>query len=198
MSACPDDELIARFVGTFCKLDDWQPFTHEEPPPDELSAGVDPNDWRRILWRPARVRVGAGELKGFRYRLQTKPPPLYEQLITSWRWLEVNLDRLRLFANPPGPGLSRLADRIFQDPVFESHLIANGLIPFAFEGNYDPVCFDTNHPDADGDCPIIAFEHEAMLSFDRIGSSWTRWGSFRQLMMEMIEYADGRAGARTI
>ena len=193
MNAPLDDELIDRFVGTFCMLDSTQCFTHEHPPPEEFDAGVDPSDWQLIRWRPARVEVGADVLAGFRNRLQMTLPPLYERLICSWRWPEVELGRIRLFANPPGPDLASLAERILREPVFCGHLVANGFIPFAFEGSYDPVCFDLNHRRLDGDCPIVAFEHEAMLSFDRVGESWTRWSSFRQLMTETIEEAADQA-----
>lgn len=205
MYAHHDDELIARFVATFCKLDNSQLFTQENPPPDELNAGTDPNDWNCVLWRPAKVQVESEKLNAFYYRIPAKLPPLYERLITSWRWLEVFLYRIRLFANPPGKGLAVLADNILRDPAFVLHLVINGFVPFAFDSgdnsdlhDYNPVCFDTNHRNADGDCPIITFEHEAMLSFDRIGDSWIRWGSFRQLVDETIKFANSRPDIRNM
>jgi hypothetical protein len=204
MDTHADDELTTRFVGTFCQLDGAQLFTHSDPPPDELNAGIDPNDWDRVLWRPAQVCVGAEALKDFYYRLQTKLPPLYERLIASWRWVEVFLYRIRLLANPPGKDLAGLADNILRDPAFVKHLVRNGFVPFGFDSgdnsdlhDYNPVCFDTNHCNGEGDCPIVTFEHEAMLSFDRIGDSWIRWDSFRQLVIETIEFANSRPDIRS-
>lgn len=197
MSIQADEELVASFVGTFCKLNGgcWTP--HDKPPPDELNAGIDPHDWRHILWRPAAIQVGVDGLKSFYHSLPSTLPPLYERLITSWRWLEVDLHRIRLFANPPGPALDGLAENIFSDPVFVSHLVKNGFVPFAFDSGersdqhtYNPVCFDTNHRNERGDCPIMGFEHESMLSFDRLGDSWVLWPSFRDLIMETIKVAN--------
>lgn len=207
MDTLGDEELIARFVATFCKLDGecWRNF--RDPPPVELNAGDDPNDSRIVFWQPAPVLVEAEELKAFYYRLpiRAKLPTLYERLITSWRWLEVRLYGIRLFANPPGDGLTSLAHSILADQVFEQHLVGNGFVPFAFDtgdngdlGTYNPVCFDTNRRQQDGDCPIVGFAHEAMLSFDRIGASWVRWASFRQLVNETIEYADTRPSSRPV
>jgi hypothetical protein len=185
-----DDELIAQFVETFCKLDGDCWTTLRDPPPDELNAGsdLDPENWDRILWRPARIEATRDDLQALYYRLSAKFPPLYERLIVSWRWLEVYLYRIRLLANPPGPELKGLGDNILRDPVFVEYLESKGYVPFAFDGSsYNPVCFDTNHRRSDGDCPIIAFEHEAMLSFHRIGASWKLWDSFRDLMDGTIE-----------
>ncbi len=197
MSNQTDDEFLARFVETFCKLDGDCSGTIEDPPPDELNAGADVNHPQLILWRPTQIKAEPDELESFYRRLPAKLPPLYEQLITSWRWLEVFLYRIRLFANPPGRGLNGLAENILRDPVFVRHLVGNGFVPFGFDTGdnsnlhvYDPICFDTHHRNEDGDCPIVGFEHEAMLSHDRIGESWLKWKSFRELVADTIDFAN--------
>lgn len=179
-----DDELIKAFVES---LEFHQFFTHEAPPPSELNAGIDPNDWNCVRWRPSRIEtprkaiVGNSRLSGVAF------PPLYERLVLTYRWLEVWTHKIRLFSNPPGASLDPLAKRIRGDPVFDGHLFACGYIPFGLDINvYDPVCFNTNKQSSDGDCPVVRFEHEAMLSFDRIGESWVLWPTCRAMMLESI------------
>jgi hypothetical protein len=175
-----DDELIARFVAS---LDMDQFFTHEKPPPGELNAGIDPEDWNCIRWKPKRIETAREELQPIYSRLHKPFPPLYERLVLTWRWLEAWTGNVRLFSNPPESSFVTLTSQTFSDPVFNGHLIANGYVPFGLDlNNYDPVCFDTNELLFDGDCRIVKFEHEAMLSFDRIGESWILWPSCRAMM----------------
>jgi hypothetical protein len=44
-----------------------------------------------------------------------------------------------------------------------------------------------------GDCPVVQFEHEAILCRDVIGKSWRRSLSFRELVYETIELAQSKA-----
>ncbi len=189
-----DDELIRKYVGTFHVLDDGYWTTHDEPPPDELNAGIDPADWRHLLNRPAAIKTERSALTAIYDYTPGNLPPLYERLILSWRGLEVFLHRIQLLANPPDPDLNGLKWNIFRDSVLTSHLIPNGFVPFAcYSDNgihsYDPVCFDLNRRRPDGDCPIRRFEHEAMLSFDHIGESWQLWPSCRAMMEDTIRAA---------
>jgi hypothetical protein len=195
MHGMDDAELIAAFVESFAQLDDGMFFFHDNPPPPELDAGIDPNDWRILRWRPASIPTDATHFADFCWRLGRRLPRLYEKLITSYRWLEVSLGTIRLMANPPGNSLEVLRRNITADPVFESHLIRGGFIPFALDANvYDPICFDVNRMDSNFDCPIVRFEHEAMLSFDRIGNSWILWPSVEAMMVEIVDA--GRAKLR--
>ncbi len=177
-----DVDIISAFVKSF-QFDQF--FTHENPPPDELNAGIDPSDWDCVRWQPAKSETSREEIKRIYADLETKFPPLYEQLVLSWRWLDVEIPGVRMFANPPCATIKPLADTIFRDPVLTGHLVVNGYIPFGFDENaYDPVCFDTTKRHPDGDCPVRKFEHEAMLSFDRIGESWVLWPSCRAMMLD--------------
>jgi hypothetical protein len=188
-----DADLIKAFVESFSKLDDCMFFTHEESCPAELNASIDPDDWNHIRWRPAMVSTDPVHLRDFRWKLGNRLPRLYEQLIVSYRWLEVSLDKIRLLANPPGPSLEDLRRNITRDPVFESLLISNGYVPFARDINiYDPVCFDLNRVSSRLDCPMMRFEHEALLSFDKIGGSWVLWPSVEAMMLDTIEAANRR------
>jgi len=134
------------------------------------------------------------EMRSIYARIQAPFPPLYEQLVLTYRWLEVDLQTVRLLANPPGATLDGLGGEIFRDPILANVLIPRGFVPFgrATDLNYDPVCFDLNGKRSDGDCPIVQFEHEAILCDDRIGERWIRYPSFRELMRATIDLADQR------
>jgi hypothetical protein len=166
-------------------------FYHGKTFPSELNAGIDPEDWNVIRWRPAAIATDEAHLKDFRGRLGRRLPRLYEQMILSYRWLEVHLHKVRLKANPPGESLEELRRNITADPVFKSLLIHRGFVPFAHDlNNYDPVCFDLNAMTEDFDCPILRFEHEALLSHDGIGDVWTLWPSVESMMRDTIEAAN--------
>jgi len=178
-----DDQLIADFVAAF-ETDQF--FDHRNPSPEELNAGIDPQDWNRILWTPKRIETPKSQLRPIYDRFGKPFPPLYERLILTWKWLDVSTKKkVRLFANPPGPTLEPFDRKIFNDTVFHQHLIAAGFVLFGLDiNNYDPICFDTNQPLWDGDCMVVKFEHEAMLSFDRIGEPWVLWPSCRAMMIK--------------
>jgi hypothetical protein len=167
-----DDELIRRFAGTF-----------------ELLDGRDTNvDWP--CGRPAAIVTKRVHLEPLYRRLPRRFPDLYERLVLTYRWPVMDLQIVQLLSNPRGPTLSGLADEIFRDPVLTNTLIPTGFVPFgkATDTNYDPVCFDLNSMTR-GDCPVIQFEHEAILRHDKIGESYRRSSSFRELIYDTIELA---------
>ena len=53
-----DADLIRRFVACFTRLDD-STFSHDQPPPQKLSAGIDPNNWNSIRWQPAAISTAS-------------------------------------------------------------------------------------------------------------------------------------------
>ena len=184
-----DEQLVARFASSFEQLDDLF-CGHGEPLPEELSIGLDPDDWSIIRWRPAEIPTAQDCLDTIYERLSGRFPALYERLVLTYRWLEVHLGTVMLLANPPGPTLDGLAAEILRDPILLDTLLPAGFVPFGrvSGGYYDPMCFDLNSM-RDGDCPIILIEHEAILCQSRIGKSWQRYSSFRELMRDTIELA---------
>ncbi len=68
-------------------------------------------------------------------------PRLYEQLLISYRWAEVDLQSFTLLANSPGEGLSGLLQHIMKDKGLWETLIPNGYIQFGKgpDMDYDPV-----------------------------------------------------------
>lgn len=179
-----DAALIQRFVACFTRLDEFT-FSHDEPPPQKLSAGIDPDDWNAVRWQPAAIATPANTLVPVR-RVGALPC-LYEQLVLSYRWLQVDLQLCRLLPNLPADDLKPLADAMFDDPVLNATLIPNGFSRFALAPNecYDPICFDLNRF-ANDDCPVVRLNHESILMHSTVGEVTTVFGSFRELVHAVL------------
>lgn len=180
-----DAALIQRFVESFTRLDD-STYSHDEPPPPEFSAGTDPDDWIVIRWQPAAISTTPDALSLIR-RVGVLPR-LYEQLVLSYRWPEVDLSVCRLLPSLPANDLFPLSNSMFADSVVNNALVPNGFARFALapNGSYDPICFDLNRL-ANGDCPVVRIDHECVLMRDTIGDATTVFGSFRELVNAVIE-----------
>lgn len=121
-------------------------------------------------------------------RLPAKFPPLYEQLILSYRWPETDLGVVTLLANPDGADLSGLILAIFRDPGLVDVLLPNALLPFAKAGggDYDPVCFDMRARDKRGDAPIVRIDHEEILCNRRLAITGQIAPTFRALVETIV------------
>jgi hypothetical protein len=64
---------------------------------------------------------------------------------------------------------SELKDKIFRDKAIADQLLPAGYLQFGnpHEGNYDPVCFDTNKI-SNNEYPIVQIDHEEILCKSRI------------------------------
>src|SRR5580704_16423439 len=153
--AMRDDDLLARFVATFAQLDDLTCLPSEPPPAELMNPAPDCGD----RWRPAAIATGRDQLEALYRKIPGPFPALYERLVLSYRWLEVDLGTARLLPNAPGPSLDGLADAMLRDPVLINTLLPAGLIPFGKATGvcYDPMCFELNSRKRD-DCPIIQVE----------------------------------------
>ena len=187
-------DLLARLITAFGRLGDTVVYGGEAVPP-ELDDGYDDSPWATPRWKPAATETDPAALSELYARLPGRFPPLYERLVLSYRWLDVQLDGLLVFlANPPGPSLEPLLSRITADPTFVKVLFPRGLIPFGRAGGdrYDPICFDTARRCATtGDCPIAWIEHEAVLCDEMIGDRRELAGSFRTLVETIVSAAAG-------
>ena len=132
-----------------------------------------------------------GALSGLYQRLPARFPPLYEQLVLSYRWAEVDLDLVTLLANPLGMDLSGLSEAIFRDPGLAEVLLPNGLLQFGKGGggHYDPICFDIGARRKQGDTPVVRIDHEEILCNHRIKVTRLIAPTFRALMEAIIARA---------
>jgi hypothetical protein len=187
----PDIDLLARFVGTFGKFGDMCASREFYPAAWELRT-TEPDEFGSFEWRPARVATDNAALDAVYARLPARFPPLYEQLVLSYRWAEVDVGNFRLLPNPPGTGLSGLLTEIERDPALLSRLLPAGYIQFGRgpDVDYDPVCFDTKSRSSDHDYRIVKIDHEQILCYDQLKVVAELAPSFRHLVDQTIERAE--------
>jgi hypothetical protein len=182
-----DQQLISEFVAAFYKLNDC--LTCEGDPDPVRSAlavgGPDEHGYRH--WQAVRVKTDRLCLENLYIKLPARLPHLYEQLILSYRWAEVDLGSFTLLANPPGEGFDGLLQQIHFDDLLE----AGSYVRFArgCDVDYDPVCFDLGKRRQGGDCPIVKLDHEEILCNSRIREVTELAPSFRDLIVTTIEAA---------
>ena len=100
-------------------------------------------------------------------RIGHKFPLAYRSLITRYIFPQFGAANILFFSNTPeGTDCYELRERIFCDENLHPVLLSSGFIQFGNPDpesvNYDPVCFDMNHY-SNGDCPIVAMDHEYII-----------------------------------
>lgn len=187
-----EELLLARFIASFESLDDMV-VVGVDPVEIQLATG-EPNEFGWKSWRPAQVNTESVLLEPIYSKLLARFPPLFERLILSYRWAEVDLQSFRLLANPPGPDLNGLFQEMSRDPTLWKYLLPAGYVQFGKgpDVDYDPVCFDINSRKKNRDCRIVKIDHEEILCHDRVRVVSEIAPSFEKLVLDTIEKA-GRA-----
>ncbi len=184
-----DVALLERFAATFCVLDETIAFGDGDPAAAALAVGpIDEYGWRR--WEPRAVRTPPSALAPLYQKLPARFPPLYEELVLSYRWARVDLGLVTLLANPIAPDLSGLGTEIFSDPGLVETLVPNGLLQFGRAGvvDYDPICFDIRARGKGGEAPVVRVDHEQVLCHRRLRTRPVA-STFRVLVDEIIAKA---------
>jgi hypothetical protein len=182
--------LIDEFVNTFAVLDDLTVFAGRRELRRYPSALITWDETGAGAWRPLAVETPRVTLQELYQSVGGPLPGLYETLILSYQWAEVDLGRLRLLENLP-PALQRLTKAITADAFLFRVLAQGGFVPFGKgpDVDYDPVCFDLSRRDEDGDCPVVKFDHEEILIRERLVVVKEMAPSFRELMTLIIQDA---------
>ena len=152
-------------------------------------------------WQPIACRTDAKYLETLYSALPGRFPPLYEQLVLSYRWPTAELSEVLvekntwppspiLLPNPLGVGLEGLLAAIRLNRGLWDELAPNGYLQFAraWGGSYDPVCFDTSRRKTDGDCPVVQIDHEGILCHYQIKVTAELAGSFRELIHISLQH----------
>jgi hypothetical protein len=186
-----DELLVERFVASFEKLDEMAACENLDPIAWQLAIG-DRNQYGSKRWRPIKVETEISSLEPIYSKLPARFPRLFERLVLSYRWAEVDLQSYRLLANPPGPGLGGLLQQMSKTPTLWKCLLEAGYIQFGKgpDIDYDPVCFDISSRTKNGDCKIVKIDHEEILCNDRVKVVAELAPSFEQLMLRTIDEAD--------
>ena len=184
MSVTADQRLIDEFVASFAQLDDLIVPAGFDVPPQMLAGWIDGFE----RWRPVSIQSDPVTLASMYTRFPNRFPKLYERLILSYRWFDVDLRLLKLLGNPPGATLEPLMNRLLADPVLVKVLLPKGYIPFATAcDSYDPICFDSTRPTKHGDYPVVRFEHESILCNEQIGGSKEMMPTFRDAVFDILD-----------
>ncbi len=183
--------LIENFVASFEKLDEMLIVDEHLDPIGWQLALSEPDEHGFKSWRPIKVETPDQALEAIYAKLPARFPRLYEQLVLTYRWEEVDLQTCRLLANPPGRDLTGLLAQMSKDPAFWNTLRGAGYIQFGNgpDIDYDPVCFDLSARKKNGDCRIVKIDHEEILCNNRLKVVSEIAQSFENLMLRTIETA---------
>jgi len=178
-----DAELLRAFVASFAATDELLEAADQVPPDLRYSETAEPGEFF-VSWKPQRRETPASACRELEARLPAPLPPLYRQLILSYRYLRVELGELCLLANPPSLDLAGLEQEMFRDALLSRVLLRNGYIQFGkgAGGDYDPVCFHIACRTTDGDMQVVRLDHEEILCHERIKVRAVLSPTFRQLV----------------
>lgn len=184
-------DLIERFVASFSKFDEMAARPETDPIGWNLRVG-DLDEYGRARWLPAPTITDPVALIPIYSKLPARFPPLYEQLVLSYRWETVDLGTFRLLANPPGDDLSGLLAQIEGDAALLENLLPAGYIQFGRgpDIDYDPVCFDIKSRTNSKDYRIVKIDHEQILCYNRVKVVAELAPSFRDLIEKTIQAAE--------
>jgi hypothetical protein len=186
-----NESLVERFVSFFDKLGDEMVVLDGAVPLDWPLATGDRDQYGRRRWRPIKVNTELSFLDPIYSKLPARFPPLYERLVLSYRWAEVDLQSYRLLANPPGPDLNGLLQQMSGNPAMWSCLLQAGYIQFGRgpDFNFDAICFDVSARKKNRDCKIVQIDHEQILCNNRVKVVAEMAPSFEQLVLQTIDGA---------
>jgi hypothetical protein len=183
-------QLLEQFVGCWEKLDRLSLDESLDSLAPQFSTG-EKNEFGGQLWRPISQTTDPSMLESLYAKLPARFPPLYEQLVSTYRWADVDLGSYRLVGNPLGPDLSGLLNKMLKDKFLSTCLLKNRLIPFGKgpDIDYDPVCFDLKSRKKNREFSIVKLDHEEILCNERIKVVTELASTFEQLVRNTIETA---------
>jgi hypothetical protein len=180
--------LIERFVASFGRFDELSAWKDLNPIAWQLRTG-ETDELGRSKWRPEKLITDNSLLEPLYARLPARFPVLYERLVLSYRWAEVDLRSYRLLANPPGPDLAGLLNQMSRDPAFWASLLPAGYIQFGkgSDIDYDPVCFEVKSRKKNyRECRIVKIDHEEILCRNRVKVVAELAPSFEHLLRKTL------------
>ena len=185
--------LVEQFVGCWEKLDGFSVDESLDSLASQFST-AEKKEFGDQRWRPIFQATDHSMLEPLYAKLPTRFPPLYEQLVLTYRWADVDLGSYRLLGNPIGPNLSGLLDKMLKDKFLSSCLLKNGYIPFGKgpDIDYDPVCFNLKSRKKNREFSIVKLDHEEILCNERIKVVAEIAPTFEHLVKTTIELANRR------
>jgi SMI1 / KNR4 family (SUKH-1) len=157
------------------------------PDPDMPAAMQDPDvpnrdDW--IAWRPIPSTVSEADIDDLERHFGGSLPKSYVSLLQYVHFYELTERGVRFQRHVVGKWKRSLM-RLFDD--YQEHFPPGShLVPFGDESLMDagPVCFDFKNRRADGDCPVVYWDHEWVNTEQEIGVLF----SSSQKMFECLRF----------
>lgn len=191
MSAKEQNQLIDDFIACFRKFDEMSAYKESDPIAWQLKSG-EADEYGRYPWTPLKSISENSLLEPLYGKLPGRFPTLYERLILTYRWAQVEVGRFCLLANPPGVDLSGVMTQMLLDKPMRLTLSQAGYIQFGRGpgGNYDPVCFDLkSRRKQNRECKVVKLDHEEILCNNRIKVIEELAQSFEELVRDTIDRA---------
>jgi hypothetical protein len=184
--------LLSEYVASFEKLNEMSSYPGIDPFVRELAV-TEPTESGRVSWRPRRQDPQPALLELLYARLPARFPALFESLLLTYRWAEVDLQTYSLMANPSGPDLEDFFRQISRDRGLWEALLPAGYLRFGkgAGGDYDPVCFDMNSRTKSREMRIVKIDHEEILCNYKVKVVAELAPSFEALVQSTIELAKG-------
>lgn len=143
-------------------------YVAKEPPFDPEDGGVPPAMWDGepdaggwVRWRATEPRVAPSDLERVEARIGAPLPPLVRAWLSTCSLGPLESERLRLpalWSDAPLRDLETLLDA--WAPLERAGFVAIG----DDADDAGPLCLDLGARDASGDCPVVAFDHEALVA----------------------------------
>ena len=129
------------------------------PEPMRDTSILPENDW--IGWRPIPSTTTDADLDALERETGLAFPPLYRDFLQYRHFVELTEVGVRFERHLCHNWRETLLAAYFRSWPRE-RILDIGLLPFGSEALMDagPVCFDTRRRLADGDCPIVFWDHE--------------------------------------
>jgi hypothetical protein len=111
------------------------------------------------------LETQASSLQPIYAKLPARFPPLFERLLLTYRWAEVDLQGNRLLRNPLGHDLAGFFQQMAVDKGLRESLIPAGFIQFGRgpDIDYDAVCFDVSSRKRNREMRVVKIDHEEIL-----------------------------------
>lgn len=157
-------ELVDKFVS-YLKGAGFEPKFPDDVP-EELRASETGHG--NFHWQ-IRSAISNPWIKEFYQRLPETLPQPFRHLVERYRYCNLHVGPLMLFANSGHELSYEFSTRVFKDKHLFAVLHKHRYLQFGlpYEGNYDPVCFDIRRRVRD-DSPIVQLDHEEILIRSRI------------------------------
>lgn len=117
------------------------------------------DDW--VAWKEIPSTVSNADLDALEGETGTAFPPLYREFLQYKHFVHLDVPGLRFTDHCCNRWKEYLQTTCFRGWP-RDRILDIGLLPFGDEAFMDagPVCFDTRKREADGDCPVVFWDHE--------------------------------------